>query len=83
MTPKEIKDLLAGVPFIPFRLHLTDGMSYDVRRPSDVMPLANALAVGIDRNEEGWPQRITYVDPRLVTRVEVETPPAPDAGGRP
>jgi hypothetical protein len=30
MRPDDIRELLADEPFVPFRLHLSDGSRYDV-----------------------------------------------------
>lgn len=69
-----MKDLLKQEPFVPFRIHLSDGMSYDVNGPSEAMAFKYAIAIGIDPDESGLPQRSTYVDPHHITRVEMLAP---------
>ena len=47
MPLEEILALLRRRPFVPFRLHLTDGSAYEVRHPEMLMPGARSLTIGI------------------------------------
>jgi hypothetical protein len=47
MPLQEILNMLRRQPFVPFRIHLSDGSSYEVRHPDLVMPGARSIAVGI------------------------------------
>jgi hypothetical protein len=47
MPLQEILDMLQRRPFVPFRIHLSDGSSFEVRHPDLVMPGARSVAVGI------------------------------------
>jgi hypothetical protein len=82
MTPGEIRAFIGATPFAPFRLFMTDGMSYDVRSPVHAIAMAHAIALGIDLDQDDNPQKVVYVDPRLITRVEVDIKQAPDSNGR-
>ncbi|MEM7809838.1 MAG: hypothetical protein AAF561_17135 [Planctomycetota bacterium] len=81
MTPGEFRDYLRAEPFIPFRLFTADGMSYDVKSPLHAIPSKYALALGVDFDDEGVPQRVVYVDPHLVSRVEFDLSGQKPGGG--
>lgn len=53
------------------RLHLSDGMSYDIVRGSSAMILSGEVCIGVDLDNEGFPQRTVCVDPHHVTRIEM------------
>jgi hypothetical protein len=83
MTSGEIKEFLQQRPFVPFRLFMVDGMGYDVRRAGQALVTKYMVVVGIDLDETGTPERTTFVDPRLVTRVEFDkVPDEPGGNGR-
>ena len=82
MTPSEIKNLVKAQPFKPFRLFMTDGASYEVREPHEAQAFGNAIVVGADRDDSGWPQRIVILDPRLITRMELDAGTQSGSNGR-
>jgi hypothetical protein len=47
MPLEELLTLLRARPFIPFRIHLSDGSSHDVRYMEMCLPLARSVVVGI------------------------------------
>lgn len=59
MRPKELQDVLHVQPFVPFRIHLSNGKTYDVRHPELAvvghstmflgMPATNSTEVIYDR----------------------------------
>jgi hypothetical protein len=46
MPIEEILILIRARPFIPFRIHLLDGRTFDVLHPELVMPGARSILVG-------------------------------------
>jgi hypothetical protein len=46
MNYKEIAELLERVPFVPFRIVLTDGKTYDIRHPDLIWVLPTRLEIG-------------------------------------
>ena len=50
MPIEQVLELLHAQPFRPFRLHLVDGSSFEIRHPELLMPGARALVVGISAN---------------------------------
>jgi hypothetical protein len=47
MPPDEIRSFLRARPFVPFRLCLTDGWSFEIRHPELLMVGARAVVIGI------------------------------------
>jgi len=46
MPIEEVIALIRARPFVPLRIHLLDGQTFDVRHPELVMPGARSLLVG-------------------------------------
>lgn len=47
MPLEDILTLLRRRPFVPFRVHLTDGASHEIRHPAMLMPGARSITIGI------------------------------------
>jgi hypothetical protein len=45
MNQKDITKLLNASPFIPFRLHLTDGKTYEIKHPAFVWVFPTRLEI--------------------------------------
>lgn len=76
-----MKAKLNQQPFVPFRLQMSDGMQYDIHHASDAMVMSGVFAIGVDRDPAtDEPQRLVYIDPHHVTRVEDMAPSNPDGG---
>jgi hypothetical protein len=50
MRIQEILALIRARPFVPFRIHLLDGRTYEVLHPELVMPGARSILVGFNAN---------------------------------
>lgn len=65
MNPQDLYNLLRTKPFVPFRLHLTDGTAYEVRHPEGCMPFRSIAVVAVNHDPEhgvyGRPVTITLV----------------------
>lgn len=78
MRRDELVNALRASPFRPFRLHLSDGSSFDVRHPEMLMISRHAATVGIGESgedgdsEQPYPQieRFATVDLIHVTHIE-------------
>ncbi|MCP4593771.1 MAG: hypothetical protein GY842_23815 [bacterium] len=57
-------------PFQPFRIHLSDGSSYEVQEPGFMYVTATTVVVGLPPLMDGVPERAVYCDPIHITRVE-------------
>jgi hypothetical protein len=51
MNYKEILEVLEKVPFVPFRIVLTDGKTYDIRHPDFIWVLPTRLEIATPRVE--------------------------------
>jgi len=47
MTPQDITQLLERSPFVPFRLHLTNGQTFEVRHPDFVWVFRSRLELAV------------------------------------
>lgn len=69
MRAEEIYSLLRARPFMPFRIHVSDGTTYDVPDPLFVLVTRRRVEVGLDADESGLPAEAVFVDPLHITRV--------------
>lgn len=70
MHPKEVRRHLDQQPFLPFRIYVSDGSTYDVREPSFAYVSQREIVVGLEAYDSGVPKRSAYLDPVHVTRIE-------------
>ena len=70
MRPQQIQAHLRKQPFVPFRLFLSDGSSYDVRHPEMAAVSRAEVVVGLDVHNGDVPDRFAYCDPVHVVRIE-------------
>ena len=68
MRPQDLLEFTRRRPFAPFRICMTDGRSYDVRHPDQVIVLRSRAVVGIGGN--GVAESV--VDVALVHVVRLE-----------
>lgn len=47
MPPEQLLQALRQRPFVPFRIHLTDGTVYEIRHPEMVLPGLRAAVIGL------------------------------------
>ena len=60
MPPLDLLQALDKRPFVPFRIHVSDGTAYDVRHPELVMVGLGSLVIGVPATGQ----------PRLYERYE-------------
>lgn len=83
MAPQEIRNHWKAAPFVPFRIHVSDGSHYDVLDPTDLHVDMLRVSVGIDPDDAGLFQRSVYISPNHVSRIEPLTQErAPGGNGR-
>ena len=72
MNYREIAELLEKVPFVPFRMVLTDGKTYDIRHPDFiwVLPTRLEIATPIGKGRRVV-ERTDWVSLLHVVRLEV------------
>ncbi len=52
MAPEELASAVRRRPFVPFRLTLTEGGSYEVRHPELCMPSRRSALIGLNPSNE-------------------------------
>lgn len=55
---------------MPIRLFVSDGSTYDVRHPEMLLVSRTEIVVGLAQKEEELPERLAFLDPLHITRVE-------------
>jgi hypothetical protein len=71
MRPEELMKLLRRRPFIPLRLHMTDGETYDIRHPDNVIVLRSRVDIGVMPDPgTGVVERVEYCSLLHIVRVE-------------
>jgi len=71
MKPEEIRELQHRQPFIPFRIHLSNGRHFDIRHPDFVWVLKTRVEIGLaDDPNSSTPDRAEFVSLLHVVSVE-------------
>ena len=71
MPANELLRMLRAQPFVPFRMHVTEGMVYEVRHPEMVIVMAAAAIVAFpDPANEAMASGWELVDLRHIIRLE-------------
>lgn len=71
MTREDLVELLAERPFIPQRLHLSNGRSHDIMHPEMAIVSDWLVAIGVPRDEDpSAVGRIRLCDLRHVVEAE-------------
>jgi hypothetical protein len=72
MSPDFIRKLLQAKPFEPFRIHLIDGQSYEVRHPEMVLVGYRSITLGIPRrNNDLIYQSVVHISLINIGRIEM------------
>ncbi len=80
MSPEELNSALRRRPYIPLRIHVTDGVHYDIPIPDMAMIGRTILFIGLRRDiESPYFDEPVWVALRHVTRVEPIVEAAPPA----
>jgi hypothetical protein len=85
MRPDDILDLIRRQPFVPFRLRLSNGQSFDIRHPEVALVTRAGIVIGIPgtSTDERYPDRYAVVAPIHINTIEplpVGSAPAGGAG---
>jgi hypothetical protein len=71
MPPQEVRKLVLDKPFIPFRIFVSDGSTYDVHDPADIIVGMLRIEIGIEPDEEsGLFKNTARLAPNHITRTE-------------
>jgi hypothetical protein len=81
MTFEVLSEQLRQRPFVPFRLYLTDGTTFEVRHPELFMLGRRAVVVGLPRHpDQNYFDRVTTIDLLHIMRTEPLLAPTPGNG---
>ncbi len=67
---KHFKDLMEARPFQPFKIHLSDGSTYEVPNHEAAFVTRNYLEIGLDPDSDKIPGRLAKCSLRQITQVE-------------
>ncbi len=73
MRPEDLLELLRKQPFEPFRIHLSDGVAFDVRHPDMAIVQRSKIIVAVPGPEgpDGPAERTVNCALIHITRTEV------------
>lgn len=70
MRPEQIRNHLRKQPFVPIRVFLSDGSTYDIRHPELAAVSRAEVVIGLGDSADNLPEQFAYCDPIHVTRIE-------------
>ncbi len=71
MRPSDIYEQMKSRPFVPLRLHFSDGSEFDVRHPELLIVTRTVLALTImGPPGNKLPERVILLDPVHLLRLE-------------
>lgn len=70
MHAEVIRRHLDAQPFLPLRIHVSDGSTYEVHDRGHVFVWTRQLIIGTEIGRNELPLRSVYIDPVHVTRIE-------------
>lgn len=70
MPPQEIRKFAMDEPFVPFRLYVSDGSSYEIHHPIEIQVFPLQVSIAIDPDDNGLYRRTVRISPNHITRVE-------------
>jgi hypothetical protein len=84
MAPEELASALRRQPFMPFRITLTEGSTYDVRHPELCMAGRRSAVIGLSKDEDPdlLFDRTVTVDLLHIVKLEPIDSPTKRANGK-
>jgi hypothetical protein len=70
MRPENLLEVVRTRPFAPFRIHVRDGLRYDVHHPGQMIVLRSRAVPGAGR-DNGLPYHLEHLALLHVVRLEV------------
>lgn len=70
MRPNDIITHLSKQPFLPVRIFISDGKSYDIGHPEMMMVGRTEVVIGLQSEGDEVYDRFAYCDPVHITRIE-------------
>ena len=69
-TARILKDKMLAQPFKPFRIHLSDGKTYDVPNHDAAFVKSSVIEVGLDLDRNGLARRSSDCSILLIASIE-------------
>ncbi len=76
MSAQDLLELLRKRPFIPFRIHATDGKTFDVRHPDQALVLRTRVILPLGAGPGDVPDRSEHLALVHIVRLEELAPGA-------
>jgi hypothetical protein len=70
MHAVEFMELLKRKPFIPLRIHMSDGVTYDIFHPDNIIVGHQRIDIGRSPEPHGVVDRVDYCALQHVVRIE-------------
>ncbi len=70
MTLQILRELMTRRPYVPFRLIMSSGVSYEVRHPESAMLTRTCILVGIDAADDNVPAEFKICSLLHIASVE-------------
>ena len=70
MSPETIQKRVLQHPFVPFRVFLSDGATYEVRQPEMILVTRREVVIAMPKPGEEMARHVVYCDPLHITRIE-------------
>jgi len=78
MRPQDLQEFTRRRPFVPYRIYATDGRTYDIRHPDQVIVLQSRVVIGTGGGN-GVPEHVEHLALLHVVRLEELASEAPSA----
>lgn len=83
MRPEEFRELIRRQPFVPMRIYMTDGKTYEIRHPENVLLSRARVDIGVGDPATGIADRVDFVSLLHIVRVEdVPSAASPTGNGK-
>jgi len=76
MTPDDLIELLEERPFVPLRIHLSNGRTHEIRHPEMAIVGQDVVAIGVGGSDDERP-RIRLVSISHINEVEAVSADSP------
>ena len=67
---RTIKELMDAKPFRPFKIHMSDGKSYEVPHHDAAFVTQNKLEIGLELNKDGIARRSVHCAILHISQIE-------------
>jgi hypothetical protein len=70
MTVQTFREMLARRPFMPVKLTLSSGQSFEIRHPEMALLTRTSILIGVDLADDGIPAEFKIISLLHVTSLE-------------